>query len=567
MPRRLVLFLAAASCFAVLAAADPWEDAKKAFVPKYRSKDAKEREAAVRALKDYNTKDGIEFMVGQYLAEPDPAVQQAWVEMIGGPNDGEGRRRLYEFCRSGKADSRVKLIAILGRGGLRDLMDVLKDLSHDFEPLVRRAAYTAMSTAKFASMEPTARAGLTDAEDDVRIGAAKALGTFHSEESVPALVKILEDPKASDEVKNAVADALGEISGQKFGTDPAPWQTWMAGRKGLKVTQVDVDRALDRASQWLLKLRPDGYAGTEETMELELYALIHSGVPLDHKNVTTAIQQLYKQPMTRAYRVSIGAMALCDVSPTLHQPWLAKAAEFLCNCQCDNGQFWYGEAQPGDTPSLSPPEITPGSRPEFGGGTKALRRIPVRPNPRRKLAKSGDNSNTQYAVLGLRACAEAGIDIPKDVWVSCMGFLKGNQTNEGSFTYGPGYPGQNYGSIHTSALGAYIVCRYYSGSGNKRDTVIDKGLDWLGKNFAVVENPKCANPRDWVYYYLYGMERVGVLADVEMLAKHDWYQEGAKFLLSVQTAGGDWNNDSRDTSWAILFLRKATRPVGKVEDK
>ncbi|MCC6741988.1 MAG: hypothetical protein IT452_23410, partial [Planctomycetia bacterium] len=98
-------------------------------------------------------------------------------------------------------------------------------------------------------------------------------------------------------------------------------------------------------------------------------------------------------------------------------------------------------------------------------------------------------------------------------------------------------------------------------------TVIDKGLDWLGQNFAVDQNPKHNDPKAWIYYYLYGMERVGVLADTEFFGKHEWYQEGAKFLLAVQAAGGDWNNDSRDTSWAILFLRRATRPVGKVEDK
>jgi hypothetical protein len=566
MPRRLVIAVLLTAS-ALLAVADPFDDARKAFLPKYKSVDPKVRVEAVRALKDYNTKDGMDFMVPLYLAETDTEVQQAWVDMIGGPIDGEGRKRLYEYCRTGKVEARVKIIRILGRGGYRDLMDVLKDLTHDAEPSVRRTALESIASGKFHSMESVVRAALTDQEPAVRGAAAKAVGTFRSEESVPALIKLLEDPKEEADVKTAVADALGEITGQKFGTEADPWKTWLEGRKGLRVTQVDVDRALDRASQWMLKLHPDGYAGTEETLELELYALIHCGIPLDHKNMKSAVTQLYKKPMARVYNVSLGAMALADISPALHQRWLADAATFIINWQADNGQFWYGEVIPGDTPSLSPPEITPGASPEFGGGTKALKRIPVRQNPKRKGAKTGDNSNTQYAILGLRACVEAGIDVPKQVWIDCTSFLKGNNTNEGSFTYGPGYPGANYGSIHTSALGAYIVSRYYSGHGSKRDTVIDKGLDWLDKNFAVNQNPKNNDPRAWVYYYLYGMERVGVLADTEFFGKHDWYQEGAKFLLAAQTPGGDWNNDARDTAWAILFLRKATRPVGKVEDK
>ncbi|KAF0243570.1 MAG: hypothetical protein FD180_3265 [Planctomycetota bacterium] len=565
MSRRfLAAFLLAAGALSI--AADPFEDARKVFLPKYKSPDAKVRVEAVRALKDYNTKDGMDFMVPLYLLEPDPTVQQAWVDMIGGPVEGEGRKRLYEYCRTGKVETRVKIIRILGRGGYRDLMDLLKDLTHDGEPLVRRAAHESIASGKFGSMEAVVRAGLTDMEPDVRAAAAKAVGSFRREESVPALIRLLEDPKEEADVKTAVADALAEITGQKFGPEADTWKTWLEGRKGLRVTQADVDRALDRASQWMLKLHPDGYAGTEETLELELYALIHCGIPLDHKNMKSAITGLYKKPMARAYNVSLGAMALADVSPTLHQSWLAKAAEFLANCQCDNGQFWYGEATPGDTPTLAPPEITPGARPEFGGGTKALKRITVRKNPKRKIAKVGDNSNTQYAVLGLRACAEAGIDIQKEVWVECMAYLKSNNTNAGSFTYSP-TSGGDYGSIHTSALGAYIVCRWYAGSGNRRDVVIDRGLEWLSQNFAIDQNPKHNDPKAWVYYYLYGMERVGVLADTEFFGKREWYQEGAKFLLSAQTAGGDWNNDARDTAWAILFLRRATRPVGKIEDK
>lgn len=565
MPRRLATF--AALLAALSAAADPWDDSRKAFLPKYKSTDPKVRAEAVRGLRDYNTKYGIEFMVGLYLQEPDAGVQQAWVDMIGGPVEGEGRKRLYDFARSGPAANRVKVIRILGRGGYRDLMELLKDLTRDGEPLVRRAAHEAIAAGRFFSMEPVVRAGLSDAEPDVRIAAAKAVAAFRCEETVPSLIRLLEDPKEQEDVKAAAADALGTITGQAFGAEAEPWKAWLEGRKGLRVTQPDVDRALDRASQWLLKLRPDGYAGTEETLELELYALIHCGVPLDHKNVATAIARLYAKPMARTYNVSLGAMALCDVSPTLHHAWLAKAAEFLVNAQAENGQFAYGEPIPGDTPTLAPPEITPGARPEFGGGTKATKRITVKPNPKRKGAKYGDNSNTQYAVLGLRACAEAGIDVPREVWVNCLNFLKGNCTQEGSFSYSPAYPGANYGSIHTSALGAYIVCRYHAGHGSKKDTVIDKGLDWLGENFAVDQNPKHNDPKAWIYYYLYGMERVGVLADTEFFGKREWYQEGAKFLLAVQAAGGDWNNDSRDTSWAILFLRRATRPVGKVEDK
>jgi hypothetical protein len=269
--------------------------------------------------------------------------------------------------------------------------------------------------------------------------------------------------------------------------------------------------------------------------------------------------------MTRTYNVSLGAMALADISPSAHQPWLVRAAAFLANSQASNGQFGYGLPIPGDVPTPAPAHS--GTRPEFGTGTKTLKRVVVRQNPKRAMGKEGDNSNTQYAVLGLRACAEAAVEVPKEVWLDVLGYLKQSQTNDGGFGYSPPSAGTVYGSIHTSALGAYIVARYFGGFGTKRDAVIDKGLDWLARNFAVDENPKRGSPREWLLYYYYGMERVGILADTEFFGTHEWYQAGARYLLRHQTADGHWNNDSRDTSWAILFLRRATRPVGKVEDK
>ena len=45
---------------------------------------------------------------------------------------------------------------------------------------------------------------------------------------------------------------------------------------------------------------------------------------------------------------------------------------------------------------------------------KVVRKIPVRRT--RDGIAGGDNSNSQYAALGLRACAEAGILIPKEVF-------------------------------------------------------------------------------------------------------------------------------------------------------
>ena len=72
----------------------------------------------------------------------------------------------------------------------------------------------------------------------------------------------------------------------------------------------------------------------------------------------------------------------------------------------------------------------------------------------------------------------------------------------------------------------------------------------------------------WHYYYLYGLERMGALVGVAFLGEHDWYQEGARYLVARQDEEGSWQGgtDLSETCFALLFLKRATTgdpvPVG-----
>jgi hypothetical protein len=75
----------------------------------------------------------------------------------------------------------------------------------------------------------------------------------------------------------------------------------------------------------------------------------------------------------------------------------------------------------------------------------------------------------------------------------------------------------------------------------------------------------------WHYYYLYGLERAGMLFGAETMGQHKWYPTGAHFLLKEQRDDGSWSSGKAptrqaawDTCWAILFLRRATRPLKDV---
>jgi len=127
------------------------------------------------------------------------------------------------------------------------------------------------------------------------------------------------------------------------------------------------------------------------------------------------------------------------------------------------------------------------------------------------------------------------------------------------------------GSMTTSGVAALVICKaalegtpYYKQNKEKINKGIRDGAAWLAHNFTVTSNPGRAGM--WHYYYLYGLERAGVLTLCQVFGKHDWYAEGANFLLGAQRSDGSWPSDGMvsalsNTCFAILFLKKATTPV------
>ena len=125
------------------------------------------------------------------------------------------------------------------------------------------------------------------------------------------------------------------------------------------------------------------------------------------------------------------------------------------------------------------------------------------------------------------------------------------------------------GSMTTSGIAALMICKaaleetpIWRRYRKQVEQAIRDGVAWLAHNFTVSSNP---GKGGYHYYYLYGMERAGVLTLTRLFGKHDWYKEGAKFLLSQQKPDGSWHEQGDSplvaTAFAILFLKKATAPV------
>ena len=93
------------------------------------------------------------------------------------------------------------------------------------------------------------------------------------------------------------------------------------------------------------------------------------------------------------------------------------------------------------------------------------------------------------------------------------------------------------------------------------------GCAWMSIHFAVGTNPGLALHQ---LYYLYGLERAGVLGLVHRFGQHEWFDKGAKQILRQQSSAGSWLGTPStagpipDTCFALLFLARGTTPVVRI---
>ena len=201
----------------------------------------------------------------------------------------------------------------------------------------------------------------------------------------------------------------------------------------------------------------------------------------------------------------------------------------------------------------------------------------------------GDNSNSQFALLALNEAERVGVPVQGETWRMALNYWKSAQNFDGSFSYynlAGKAESRGTGSMTCAGIASLVIASGRVAAGDAQangdqiqccgnrladDTAerVDRAMHWLGKEFSVQQNP---NSAVWQFYYLYGVERIGRLTARRFIGDHDWYREGAAFLVSPseQQLGGEWQSaDARDperdpviaTSLALLFLAKGRRPI------
>jgi squalene cyclase len=150
---------------------------------------------------------------------------------------------------------------------------------------------------------------------------------------------------------------------------------------------TDIQRSIDKARDYLLKQqKPDG---TWEAMRssnksagataLVMLALANSGVPATEPPMQRALAWMRTQQPDETYSVALQAMILAMLAPETDRAILERNVEWLERAQVKQG-------------------------PATGSWT-------YKQNEGRGI---GDNSNSQFALLGLHEAARAGVTVSQD---------------------------------------------------------------------------------------------------------------------------------------------------------
>ncbi|MGZ3337989.1 MAG: DUF4159 domain-containing protein, partial [Isosphaeraceae bacterium] len=318
------------------------------------------------------------------------------------------------------------------------------------------------------------------------------------------------------------------------------------------VTREDVERAIRDGLRYLKQeQKADGSwedvsaQAKTGTTSLVTLALLTAGEKADSPSIRKALSHLRRfgpQDLRSTYAIALQTMVFAAAEPERDQLRIAANVSWLESAQ-----------------------IKPGQRGPPGCWTYT------------EIPQGGDNSNTQYALLGLNAASEVGIPVKPEVWSLARYYWEKAQRRDGGWGYHFGDP-ISTSSMTCAGVSSLVITgsKRFQGAEYLQGALIhncgqgtasphlQNAVDWLAGNFAVGQNFPMG--QQWKHYFLYGMERAGRLAGIRFFGQHDWYRQGAEELVRTQDRlSGFWRGVTEQpvvaTSFALLFLAKGRAPV------
>jgi hypothetical protein len=309
-----------------------------------------------------------------------------------------------------------------------------------------------------------------------------------------------------------------------------------------------VRKAIDRGVKYLRGLHHNGdweHQGLTDkpgaVTTLTVLALLNAGVPPEDPLIQNGLKSIRQVKPTWTYVVALQTMVYALARQPVDKERIQKNVNWLIDARVGGkgGVKFQGWGYKADSPTA-------------------------------------DNSNTQYALLGLHEGHLAGAKIDQEVWESILQYYQETQDKSGGW----GYKREMLPSPTMTTAG---LCGILIASNDKRsnrkncppeecgkydeDRNITKAIDFIGRT--MLPGDKIENQPHHLFYYLYGLERAGRLSGRRFLGGHDWYRVGCRFLIKDQNEDGSWQGRNEEshpaniisTCFALLFLSKGRTPV------
>ncbi len=362
-----------------------------------------------------------------------------------------------------------------------------------------------------------------------------------------------------------------------------------------------VNETVDKGVGWLRKMqKEDGSWGSYKMIDrlyeaaltsLSLLSMLNSGVSKHDPAVGKGFEFLYDHPPKYTYEIGFTLMAMDAKAAPMYERFelagmpLEKREKHEWSRELSGDERLYME----DLTELILSHHGKGGSWRYDLETSAM-----------------DISNGQFGILGLKAASRCGIKVPQGIWEKVLKYYLTYQSPNGprvkllefknfkenglpefyvtpakarGWGYNHGFPPEPSGLRGSRAnIGISCLVLCYEELVKLRSPVpvasknraelgeaIRDSLAWLTDYWAIETNPN--GEKHYYYYYIYSLERVGSLLNRRFIGSHDWYREGAAYLMDKQQPDGSWSTQANEwgsnisnTSFALLFLKRSTPP-------
>jgi len=298
------------------------------------------------------------------------------------------------------------------------------------------------------------------------------------------------------------------------------------------VTDAAVNAHVRQLKQILIDSQsPDGswqYGGKDQNLgltALAILALKYAGVPNDHAVVTKGVGYILNNQSRYVYAEGLIPCALELVNHKACRNRIRYSFRYLMEVQNAGGNWGYV------------------------GGRNYY-----------------DNSNSQFAVLGLAAAKRCGFpDTRADVLrfrkvqAQAIRHWKNSQTESGGWAYRAGKNAKaNLAMTCAGIASLHLLDVHLEQPGEKcGEYKYDRNMQKALACLADVLSTTGVRSRG---YSLYALERVGVFLDLRTIGEHDWYREGASAILARPVRQAS-RSGLVEVAFQLLFLVKGNAPV------